>query len=759
MNNNESFEDGVTHLMVMMEELKRSIASASSHDQEIMQLDAIVGRLDFLYHKRHDNHHPADDDDDDVTRDIYDNCRQRAILTARHVLERTVAPNAQTNLVFDDHVEGQAAVARMTELTLVLYTMTDQEENNNNNSNNNNNNNNSTTKEVIDLYANYQKQLLRQRAKPAIAHLANWRSSSDDQRAAAAAAAHDNHDHDDDDDHEEAITQPHSHALTSILGHASALIHPLQQWKEALPPESSVSTLCTTSIQILNQQTQTLVKTIANWFLDDKKVEQWMQQANNTAQILTLAELDALVEEMAFSCQLMARYTALISDSSVSTIEQELLPEWTWKYASLERFLGVQQLQSALQLATPVDIVIGSSIKVPSVVEDAQYLSTRALDRSMSTRNSQAMGTVAHSLSHDIWSTDNVDVNSNGHSAGVYSALLNNRGCYAERRDESTTTTATAKDAPKTGDFASALLDALDEDLKTKKTPPPSSAPSGGGFLGSLMGSDELQQIRLETQLCALNGIYSASTACQSLVESLDTWLEEQDDRMIGLAREELMRYAQAYTTLLQQQVVQTIHEWCGSIDGGASLKGKCLHALRDFVHQEQYQLDNAAFTKAEADDRLEAVLLTPLKESKLISQLNRCESEVALAICQELSKQVADLIVQSLWQTEKRFTDWGSLLLSKQVRLLQTYMMGLLGDDAAPQQQQQGSPSFSWEQLSQVVTILQLERPSDWSIYQSTSVLTTGDLRQTLSMRVDFSPDAIFAVCQAQNKAAQENS
>jgi hypothetical protein len=94
-----------------------------------------------------------------------------------------------------------------------------------------------------------------------------------------------------------------------------------------------------------------------------------------------LGNLDGLVEEMAFGCQVQARYQSLIESTGCqslqTTICNQLLSEWTWKYASLKRFLAMQQWQSALLLAAPV--------QVPSVVEDAQCLSVRAVERAAST--------------------------------------------------------------------------------------------------------------------------------------------------------------------------------------------------------------------------------------------------------------------------------------------------------------------------------------------------------------------------------------
>jgi hypothetical protein len=666
------------------------------------------------------------------------------------VLEQSVAQDDKKQ-VFDQHdMQGQAAIARMAELGLVIQEMNVDKQLSSIDDSSGGNNEKKPPDEVqivIDLYSNYQRQVLRQRAKPPIAHLANWRKLSPETRP--AIEEHDEYD-------EEQTSRPHSHAMTSVLGHASALIHPLLQWKQNLTSESPLALLCESSIQVLDNQAQTLVQTICEWFLEDMRVEELMKQTTETKACgVDLAALDALVDEMAFGCQLMARYTTLLPTSSTSIIRNDLLPEWTWKYAALERFLGVQQLHSALSVAAPVKIVMGLPLQVPSVVEDAQYLSTRALDRAVSTLSPQAMGTVAHSLSHDIWSTDL--------QGGVHQALLEQRGCWGGEDDNAISKdkkSAANEDTstPKSGDFASALLDALDDDLRKDKAQSTSTSPASGGFLGSLnvLGGNEFQ---LDTQLCAMNGIFSASTACQSLVLSLEAWLDEhsESNSMISLAREELLRYSEAYTTLLHHQVQDVIQEWCGSIDATASLKGKSLHLVKDFVRNEDYELRNAA-SLAEAEFDQESQLLAPLKECKLLSQLEKCEAEVALAICQEISGLLSKMIPETLWRNKKQFTDWGSLLFSKQVRMLQTHLTSLIVDNAQQQQSGMAPPSFldKWERLSQIVTVLQLERPADWSIYQSSSVLTSDELQKTMSLRLDFSPDAIKAICQAQNDSGK---
>ena len=63
------------------------------------------------------------------------------------------------------------------------------------------------------------------------------------------------------------------------------------------------------------------------------------------------------------------------------------------------------------------------------------------------------------------------------------------------------------------------------------------------------------------------------------------------------------------------------------------------------------------------------------------------------------------------------------------------------------------------WERLSQAVTILQLEKPSDWSMYyQSTSVFSPEELKSILSLRLDFQKDAIERVVSSAIESSKKN-
>jgi hypothetical protein len=103
---------------------------------------------------------------------------------------------------------------------------------------------------------------------------------------------------------------------------------------------------------------------------------------------------------------------------------------------------------------------------------------------------------------------------------------------------------------------------------------------------------------------------------------------------MIQLAREELARFANSYQVLLANRIVEEIHEYCGSLEGVDFEEEKCIHHLRHFFLSETYDLNESTFTAAEADECLERQLIVPLKESRFIENISKCDSEVTFLLC-----------------------------------------------------------------------------------------------------------------------------
>lgn len=754
----------------------------------------------------------------------------------------------------------QGAIARLTEVSLALHvlrrdqTLLHQSTTTLNPSPKDGDNGAAT--EITQLYVQYQRQLLRLRVKPAIAQLVLERRKGtfdtnptaprqhQQQNVTAAASIpgvlilETEEEEDDNVNHHNANRKPllaqdqphHAPVLTLILGEAAALIHPLAAWMNHLPqplslpssdpsgqcsiPEDSSDSLnvllhrlCQDSIVTLDEQAQTLAKTVSDWFWQDRPVDEWLQQSSTLAQAddvlynsdvalmdeRDLARLDTLVEEMAYSSQIFERYEDLMESTGVANdgtnvISSELLPEWTVKYGALERFLALQQWQSALQHAAPVTIVMGTEIRVPSVVEDAQYLSTRALERAATTRSLQAIATVAYAICHDVWSTEVLNEQSSPtpsskSCSAVYQALLDEMGCWTDI-DEVPDSTLTRKNdsavsSPQSGGFAAAFLDALDDDIRSDKQQLKSSkkrtpkAPSSGNFLLSFVGDqDKIQKQQLDTLFCLLNGIYASAGASRALVASVDELLLISSDEtvtsetqraasMITLVREELSRFSDGYQRLLADRMERSIHTWCGDPVNSQNRPKKdfsCFNDVAQFFESEEYNLNANTIGPAESNDRLEEKLLGSLLGAKFLQQLpNKCEGEVLQIASECVASMLVEIILKSLWKLNdsgvatKCFSDWGALLLSKQSRMLQTYVSTTM---IQPSVANQGGADVSagtssailqiWEKLSQVVCVLQLEKPSDWLAYHSSSILTTLELSQSLHLRTDFSNDAI---------------
>lgn len=688
-----------------------------------------------------------------------------------------------------DHAEllkqGQGAVARLVELYWIILAVSSSSS-----SSSDDTASNQLPSEVTDSlnsYVQYQRTVLRQRSKPVIAQLVAYRRRREEMGNKNVVQGvqhyHDSDDEDNEDKNVVVVQQHYGPVLAHILGHAAALMHPLLVWHQQLPPPDAenndmvtraIRQMTTDALRVLDEQTGVLVQTVTQWFGQDEPIEKHLQQSaaeptDAVMQATQLGALDGLVEEMGFTCHLQARYVALVATADetigerqalAQSIEKELLPEWTWKYASLERYLAVQQWQSALAVCQPVQIVLGLPIQVPSVVEDAQFLSTRALERAATTRSAQALGTVAHAVSHDIWSTD-----SEG-TMTVYQALLEQRGCWSGTViEKGTTPHSTSKtnslsqtsshhsspERPKL-DFASALMDAVDEDLVQSAARTP-KAPSSGGLFGISLGDSEaVLQMQIDVKFCVMNGAHASAAACRSLVEYLDSLLASDSDAldmgqststsMVSLTREELFRYAGDYEKLFKAQIQTSLTEFAGGT--GAPRSRLALDQIYDFFVKENFAIDASEMKILEDEERLLKELDERFTSSMFLSQISqKAESPVAQLIGEELVETVTQVVWKALITPERKVTDWGALLFWKEIGRLQNLVATALASDQNDQ-----PPVFAWARLSQVATVLQLESPSEWLMYRSsTSVLTKDELEQAMRLRVDFSVDAIRTV------------
>jgi hypothetical protein len=547
---------------------------------------------------------------------------------------------------------------------------------------------------IIDAYAEYQRRCLRTRSKPSITSLAELRRVASSQNCFVSDILEQErvrrklesglHVSDEHDGEEEGVSgggagsnvsrgQPHAQSVTVILGEASSLIQPLSAWRDALPIdapngslESWLQKLCQNGMVILDKEAQTLAVTVGSWFVSDQRGIKSLEQSQDNAtspENLDLNSMEAALEEMAFMCQVLSRYClfsqatvvgdkAAASDSKDVSKLHNLLTEQSLHYSTLETRLATLQFNQALSLASPQLIELGRpTLQVPSIVEDAHFVCVRAIERAASTRSERAVWTVGHWVC-EIWGLDQSGSN------GVYRALVEGIGCsglQAELHDKSEPSPekmGSTLSKPASSSFAATLLEAVDGDIgpseggKGTLTPPLS-----GGILWGKGGKKERSlQSKVDSELCALNGILAAENACAALSRLFGDLVEERLEgdnignsssrnkaSMLTFACDELASHSRSYQQMLKQRVTALVVDLSGADDLFDCDGQLCLQNLRLFIEREVYNLDSNSFKSVECDERLEVEMIGPIQKSQIFHEIgnDKCDGAVVLLMAE----------------------------------------------------------------------------------------------------------------------------
>ncbi|KAL7550647.1 hypothetical protein ACHAWF_013860 [Thalassiosira exigua] len=680
---------------------------------------------------------------------------------------------------------------------------------------------------IIEAYSQYQRRCLRTRSKPAISSVAELRRVASNQncyvsdlleaerkRQQIEADLDEEVEGNEDGDGNgmggaAARGQPHAQAITVLLGEASSLIQPLAAWRDAISmqPENERSVeyqlhrLCQESTEILDSEAQTLAATVGSWFGPDQRGVAILDDSNTNSKDTTKSDLlsiESSLEEMAFLCQVISRYCSysqqILSISGVNddTKLKNLLTEQSLHYSTLETRLATLQFNQAISLASPQLIELGRpSLQVPSIVEDAHFLCVRAIERAAGTRSERAVWTVGHWVC-EVWGVDQTGgmMGRDDDIKGVYRALMEGIGCTGETPEEGTNESDDpgALTGPLKVDnaFAAALLDAVDDDVGQRKEKGgsipgsgPNSAPASGGLSTLFRRGEKGRSLqgRVNAELCALNGISAAETACSALSQLFSDLIEEnlQEDptngkspdappkssSMLTFARDELASHSRSYHTFLQRRIRSLVSDLCGGDDIFDCDGHLCLQNLRLFSEKEVYNLDSSSFRSLEGEDRLEAEMIGPVRRSQIFQEISadKCDATVVLQMAEAMSWKSAEIILQVLLQGSSQFNEWGAMLLSKQIRMLQHVFCGLVLDSNGSNATISTASILSqFERVNQAVAILQLEKPSDWLAFAykigdgNETNLTRDEIQKVMSLRVDFSEESIARVCMQLN-------
>lgn len=656
----------------------------------------------------------------------------------------------KTSLI-DDGMECQQAIASMMENSFRIFSeqhTTESEEC-------------SYMSIFTDKYSKYQRAVLRHRSKPPIANLANMRKIAKvqsltvyDYLESTMQQESDRSDSDTDKD-----KWAHANTITVILGEASSLIHPLIVWKEGLLDslsasrdmdsksrssridncvQSGLAMMCDTALDLLHKEAQNLTIKVGEWFIEDM------------ADIVNLS--DSSLEEMAFICQVLQRYNALTCHlnpvgKDESLIEKHLA-EQIFRYSTAETNFLSTNILKAIEMAQPVQIIMGVERYVPSIVEDAYYISQRCLERASSTLSPKTAVLVMNSVV-DTWGT----------SGAIYNALVSQKGCNSMGKNANVKTDNDTRDgfiekSPNSG--LQLFLNALERDID--KSPQRTDVTNNMKANGM---SVDVHTVQLDTQFCLLNGIHAASVACEGLGTLFGSLLPEgvndapDHSEMMFTVKEQMKQYSTTYDLLLDAQIDTLLEEWVGKVHTTgipppliASLPhAPSIHRLFYYFSKQNYELNATSLRGAEEHTKF---LIIPFEESRIITELHKgkCDDQLAFKLVQAISHDVSNLFLSTLFnQKNHQFTEWGALLLAKQIRILEEYFCSHIVKNS-------GNTLLilqEFKKLSQTLAIIQLSHPQDCkdfkqSIGHSNFDLNQDEIRCAMKLRCDWTEEAINA-------------
>lgn len=650
------------------------------------------------------------------------------------------------------------------------------------------------------LYNEYQRKLLRQRSKESITNLENMRNNANRLNITMVDVhrKYGNINNNDIDEEEYSLkeekikweSQLYVQAMTVILGEASCLIHPLVVWKNSLhrsnyKEEEKIGTLqyildelTISTIDIIHKEAEVLCGTVVKWILQD-------YDGIETEAEIDLEDMEDVVEELSFVCQVIQRYMTFITNTHYKddsnkniakpyTSLQIHLQELSLHYSTAESVFLTSQFQRSVRLACPIEIVVHTQRYIPSILEDVVDICFHSLERANSTLCSTAIEIVVHWVC-DIWNPQSVCEN---HS--IYAALIQYRGCTVTNFTNDKGEYNAMITSSSTNNFKDALLQSIDNDVEYNT------------LTNSSNPTTVLERKPLRTLLCFLNGIQSASFSCQSLSNILHSNFIGKVNRMasnvnthifnqkfqqkLQFFHNELLSYSTEYLSFLRAQIHLILSYHCGSLPDPtlspsifeSFANALPFHRLHWYISQQNYNIDKCRFDYINVKEQIESDWLNSLLNSPFVEDVKcgKSDKEITLLVAKEISHRVSTIILTTILHRKPSFTDWGSLLLSKQVRIIQDCLLALIFHEDINKDTcnilAQGNTSVILEpfhKLSQAIAILQLDKPSDWSVFQynigandsisnSLSELTNEETKTIMSLRVDFSFEAIHNTC-----------
>ncbi|GMI48630.1 hypothetical protein TrCOL_g7755 [Triparma columacea] len=492
----------------------------------------------------------------------------------------------------------------------------------------------------------------------------------------------------------EDASQTHINTIATILGESSTILGAIRSWRDGIEraPTWDVARgrlleCCTEAFRKVDLEAQTLAATVCKWMVADLGVSAWVERAGRNEGGEDLGELDSLLEEVAFLCQVVCRYLRFIEDDEDGKSALGSLSKEHYKlYTTLECFHVKFSLGVALGLATPYNIV--DNVYSPSYVEDAFYVCRKALERCCSTTCQEVVIDVGRFIK-GLYDGGGV----------VRVALERGDGCKKSAKGAGGGAGG-GQDTPKKkkkdktegangdqgggrgwglGMFAAALMDAVD-DMDEE-----GAVPGGGGVVGvaeNWLQSDEDKHF---AKVVKIMGIAGCRVGILGLVGVL------QDNEFEGDLVEGLKAVGDDYMQWMVEECEKIVKGGLGGVDGEGVGEFELREndslvflRMRKYVGGIDYDLEEKDFDILENERRIEKALLEGLRGSLLMKAIEGgafgdcgaydVDSEGPLhCLMKKIGERAGDCLFKAILDVnEGGIGDWGALLLSKYVRCVE---------------------------------------------------------------------------------------
>ncbi|CAM9503110.1 unnamed protein product [Scytosiphon promiscuus] len=487
--------------------------------------------------------------------------------------------------------------------------------------------------------------------------------------------------------------------------------------------------------------------------------------------------MDFVIDEMALACQYCQRYLDFVADDLGLTEDQSSefyaqvrLIEGA--YVQLEDAYCVRSVEEAMRIAEPIEVQDGTYVS--SMVEDASFLVHKSLRRSVSTRSEQAIMAVCNRVTEIL--------DPHAPEPSFYGGLAteadhrvpvggSDGGDGEEDRDRQPDDFSTA--------FAKCVPRTISDEEGRPRSPTPvgrySGAAQGGGCVGKAGA------------MVGINSVHVALSSVSAIQDALNRFLEASNP-LVSLMLDEVARILRAYRELRDSRLNDVLEALSPPVSAAlASSFGSSSYALgpaqyelrsgdlsgaRRVLHAATYALTGSD-VGGEGGGVGAAAGTAPGGATAGAdgegAAYGGCRAALLQEPFEELVRRSVGRVASAVEMAARSkgtgggggFTEWGALLLRKEVRTLQQGLAALMETD---------SLNTQFDDLNELVRLLNFERPADALDYRpppaprrpgdKAGVGASGNggssagggggserVKEVLRLRTDFQTEAIDAL------------